>query len=175
MPMFFYPKWWRKHFLSVELVIAAMITAGLTLWWRFGFGARVLNSIVHGNRSSIYGTLASIFGSLLGFAITALSVVLGFSSSERLQVLRQSKYYGQLWAVFTSSIRVLGATTIAWLIALFFDRDSKARPLILVLCMGFSFLSVLRVARCVWVLERIVEVLTDKAKTDSREDQVLIS
>jgi len=157
-----YPTWWRKRFLHVELGIAILVATGLLYWWGYGSGARVLAGIVHGNRGQIYGTLASIFGSLLGFVITALSVVLGFSSSARLSVIRGSRYYKQLWDVFTSAIRVLGFTTVAWLLALFFDREAAERPLILVSCIAITFLAILRLARCVWVLERIVEVLTSK-------------
>jgi hypothetical protein len=160
-----YPTWWRKNFLSVEFGIALFVTAILLLWWKYGNGIAVLKEIVHGNRGQIYGTLASIFGSLLGFVITALSVVLGFSSSDRLKVLRSSSYYKQLWDVFTSAIRVLGVTTILWLAALFFDRDGAPKPLILVFCLSISFLAILRMGRCVWVLERIVEVLTLKSES----------
>jgi hypothetical protein len=161
--MWFYPNWWRKNFLTVELCVAVLLSAGLLIWWRYGSGIRVLTEIVHGSRSQIYGTLASIFGSLLGFVITALSVVLGFSSADRLKILRGSSYYKQLWDVFTSAIRVLGFTTLIWLGALFFDRESAPKPLLFVFCLAFSFLAVLRLARCVWVLERIVEALTLKS------------
>jgi hypothetical protein len=171
----FYPSWWRKHFLGVGLAVAMIITALLVYWWRSLGGASVLNGLVHGNRAAIYGTLASIFGSLLGFIITALSVVLSVSSSERLMVLRESTYYPQLWAVFTSAIRVLGMTTVFWLTALFLDRDAKTRPIILVVCLGASTLAVLRIARCVWVLQRIVEVLTVKLPDVKPADQTHVS
>jgi hypothetical protein len=160
-----YPNWWRKNFLTVELGIATFVTAAVFLWSKYGGGTQALSDIVHGNRSQIYGTLASIFGSLLGFVITALSVVLGLSSSERLNVLRASRYYQQLWDVFTSAIRVLGVSTILWLGALFFDRETAPKPLLLVACLGISFLATLRLARCVWVLERIVEALTLKVES----------
>lgn len=160
--MSLYPKWWRQHFLAVELGIALALTALLLIWWRYGSGVQILKEVVHGNRGQVYGTFAAIFGSLLGFAITALSVVLGFSSSDRLTVLKNSAYYKQLWEVFTSSIRVLGVTTILWLSALFLDRETHPRPFILVLCLGITSLAMLRLARCVWVLERIVEIITFK-------------
>jgi len=155
-----YPDWWRRNFLNVELGVAAVMTVALLAFWKYGALADALCWIVKNSRGQIYGTLASIAGSLLGFVITALSVVLGFSASDRLTVLRSSKYYKQLWDVFTSTIRVLAVTTFVWLLALFFDRESRPRPLILVFALAFSFLAILRLLRCIWVLERIVLVIT---------------
>lgn len=160
--MSLYPKWWRRHFLIVELGIGIAVFVLLTIWWRYGNGISVLKELVRGNRGQIYGTFASIFGSLLGFVITALSVVLGLSSSDRLTVLKNSVHYKQLWDVFVSTIRVLGFTTIVWLLVLFLDRENHPRPFVLVLCLAATFLATLRLARCVWVLERIVEIITFK-------------
>lgn len=158
--MTLYPKWWRQHFLVVERWIAVAIGIGLIGWWKFGDAGTILANVVHGNRSSIYGTMASLCGSLLGFVIATQTIVLGFSTSERLTILKNSKPYKQLWDVFTSTIRVLGATTLMWLLALFFDRDASPRTLLLAFCIVLTFLSILRIARCVWVLERIVAALT---------------
>jgi hypothetical protein len=160
--MDFYPEWWRQKFLVVEFWISILVASGLFVWWEYGDATKVLTDIVKGNRSTIYGTMASLSGSLLGFVIATQSIVLGFSGSERLKILRNSKYYEQLWKVFTSSIRVLGSTTLLWLVALFFDRETSSRPLLLICCLAVTFLALLRLARCVWVLERIVEALTVK-------------
>lgn len=158
--MKFFPSWWRKNFLIAELGVAASTLLALLLWWHFGAGKDSLAEIVHGNRAPIYGTLASIFGSLLGFVITSLSVVLTFSTSERLSVLKQSKYYPQIWKVFTSAIRWLGASTVAWLIALFLDKESSPEPHCLLACIPVAVLAIFRLIRCGWVLERMVETLT---------------
>lgn len=155
-----YPQWWRKHFLIVEFLIAAVAGAILCLWVRYGDGATALSAAVRNNRGQIYGTLASICGSLLGFAITAMSIVLGFTSSERLTLLRGSGHYSQLWAVFTSTIRCLGLATIAWLLALIFDTEARQRPLLIAVCLFATTLAAFRLSRCIWILERIVEVLT---------------
>jgi hypothetical protein len=156
---FFYPSWWRKHFLLVELFLAITLTAMLGFWSARWGGHEVLLNLVKGNRGAIYGALASLFGSLLGFSITAMSIVLGFTTSERLALLRSTSHYKDLWAIFTSAIRVLGITTIGALIGLIFDREVVQRPYIFVACVGLSTLCILRMVRCLWVLERIVALL----------------
>lgn len=156
---FFYPSWWRKYFLFVELLIAIALTAMLVIWSARWGGHQVLLDLVKGNRAAIYGALASLFGSMLGFSITAMSIILGFTTSERLALLRSSSHYRDLWAVFTSAIRVLGTTTVLALIGLIFDREAVQRPYIFVTCVGLSALCILRMARCLWVLERIVALL----------------
>lgn len=161
-----YPHWWRKNFLKVELAFSCFVSIVLIIWWKYENGDRALLDIVNANRSQIYSTLASIFGSLLGFVITALSVVLGFSSSEKLSVIRNSVNYRQLWDVFTSTTRILGFTTLSWLAALFLDREKLQRPWILLLCLAMSFLAVARLARTIWALERIVEIITTKPEQD---------
>lgn len=157
------PSWWRKYFLAVELVIPLVAGFALLMWSHYGNGATLLLCVVHQNRGQIYGTMVSLFGALLGFVITSMSIVLGFSASERFKILKASKYYSQLWNVFTSAIRWLGAVTVLWLCALLLDRESAQKPLLLIICLTVSCISVLRLARCVWVLEKIVQVITSPA------------
>jgi len=158
--MALYPQWWRKRFLSVELVIALMVAAALIGWCTWGTGRDFLTPLVNGSRAAIYGTLATLAGSLLGFVIATQSIALGFIAAPRFKVLQNSEAYRQLWDVFVSAIRVLGWTTLGWLVALFFDRENSPKPLIFELCLGISFLALLRLIRCVWVLENLVRILT---------------
>jgi hypothetical protein len=155
-----YPGWWRRNFLGVEFGICVLATLCLFVWARYGRGLTLVLDLVRNNRGQIYGTLASISGSLLGFVIATLSIVLALTSTGQLKVLKRSKYYRQLWTVFTSAIRYLGLTTFLWLIALFFDRESAQKPYLFIGCLGLTLLAIARLVRCVWVLERIVETLT---------------
>ena len=100
--MSFLPQWWRTHFLHVELGLALVCSATFVTWSQLGGGV-IVEETLNGNRGAVYGALASIFGSLLGFAITAVSIVLGFSTTERLAVVRESKHYQTLWTVFAAS------------------------------------------------------------------------
>jgi hypothetical protein len=152
--------WWQRHFLLNEALLSAALAGAAILWMeRFG-GWKLAASLLQGNRGAIYGTLASIFGSLLGFIITAVSIALGFSASERLTIVRESRYYPHLWGVFMSATRWLALATVASIAALVADRDlAPIRGLTYAVWL-LAVLSVARIARCLWVLENIVRIAT---------------
>jgi hypothetical protein len=127
------PAFWRRHFLAVEALLALLVTIGFSVWyWRLG-GISVAGVLLKDNRGVLYGTVASIFGSLLGFVITATSIVLGFSVSERLAVVRESTQYPMLWKTFSGTIRTLAGATVIALVCLLVDRDRDPVPWLVVL------------------------------------------
>jgi hypothetical protein len=161
------PQWWRANFLRVELGVAFIVTIAFVLWVaRYG-GDRIVADVLHGNRSAIYGTLASIAGSLLGFAITAMAIILGFVPLERMAVVKESTHYNDLWQTFTSAIRALALATIATLLGLVLDRDASPLRWLVYLCVFAILLSLLRLARCVWVLEKVIRLVTLPSKARS--------
>jgi hypothetical protein len=101
---------------------------------------------------------------LLGFAITAESIVLGLWGSERLAVVRESKHYATLWRVFMATIRSLGLATGFCLLGLVFDRDGDPNRVILYLCFAASLLAVARLIRCIWILEQVVLLVSGPSK-----------
>jgi len=164
------PQWWRKHFLRVELYISIIITISFIVWYKWLGGENSLQCFLNGNRPSIYGTAASIFGSLLGFVITATSIVLGFSTSDRLKVIRDSSQYSTLWQVFNSTIRALGIATITTFMALIFDRDPSPIPALLFASLFGVTFSVFRLLRAVWVLENVISLITLPSKQSGFND-----
>jgi len=120
------------------------------------------------NRSGLYGVLTSLWGALLGFTITAVSIVLVFSQDPRLKLVRESAHYPTLWQVFMSAIRILGLATAAGLLALLFDRDppgGSPRIVFFYVVVFFSTLAILRLWRCVWVLDRVVRIVSAPDKS----------
>ena len=164
------PAWWQSHFVSVELALSAIVTAAFVGWAEYLDGAAVIDGFLVGNRGSVYGTLASIFGSLLGFTITAASIVLGFSSSPRLRTIRNSRHYPTLWEVFGATIRALGLSTVISLAALIVDRDTTPNHWVLYAVVFAVLLSSVRIVRTIWVLENIIALITHPSgsKTDAR-------
>lgn len=153
-------RFWNRHFLGLELVLSLLLSFLFGCWLLWLDGSVKVDSILSGNRSAVYGTLASIFGALLGFVITALSIIIGYSTSDKFEFLRKSKAYPTLWKVLISTIKALGFATAAMLLGLVFDRDTSPQPLILCLCVFAILLSLVRLKRCMWVLENVIGIIT---------------
>lgn len=160
---------WAQEFLRYEFLTSILVTILFFLWFEYFSGQGLVDQVLDGNRSSIYGALAAIFGALLGFVITAVSIVIGYSASERLDIVRNSKHYPDLWKIFISAIRATALATMAALLGLVFDRDSSPSHWILYLNI-FAFVLVLfRLGRSIWVLEQIINLLTRTVEAGSRE------
>lgn len=151
---------WRKHFLGAELVVGVVATVVFIVWAeRFG-GVADLQVLLDSRRSVVYGAFAAIAGSLLGFVIATISIVLGLSSSPRLKRVRDSQHYGMLWVVFTTSIKWMGLATLALLAGLLFDREQAPKWWLFYASTGSVLLALLRLWRCIWVLEQVIKVVS---------------
>jgi hypothetical protein len=157
-------RWWKAQFLLAELGLALVVALAFALWAaRLGGGA-VVDETLKGNRATMYGAIASICGSLLGFTIAAVAIVLGYASNERLVIVRESRHYATLWRVFIAAMRSLGLATVVALAGLILDREAAPLPVVLYVCAGTTVLAALRVARCLWVFERVIELVTATSK-----------
>jgi len=157
--------WWRRRFLLAELGAALAGVGGFIVWMERYGGRAVVDEVLKDNRPAIYGALASIFGSLLGFVIATVAIVVAFDALPRLRLVRESATYQTLWQVFTSAIRWLGVATLGALGALVLDRGGPRGRLALYVCAATTLVAALRVARCVWVLEKLISIIVQRART----------
>lgn len=155
--------WWKKNFLIAELFLSILLAILVTIWSEY-YGRPYIEYILDNNRSSIYSTLAAIFGALLGFVITAASIVLGYSENEKLSVVTNSLYYPQLWGVFVSNIRVLGLATLISLVSLLIASNDTNIGIVVYLNIWILLLVLLRLWRVIWVLENIIGLITSPRK-----------
>ena len=164
------PQFWQKHFLGIEASIAIAPTVALATWLLFFGGENEVEGFVKGNRTSIYRTTAGIAGTLLGFSIAVASLVLSFSGSPRLVVVRRSPHYPTLWKTFFQTTRFLGLLTATALVCLVWDRDNDPVVwLILPFCL-FLGLSATRLLRVIWILEQIVELVSRPSPSRDESD-----
>lgn len=159
-----------KRFLAFSIGLTMVAGAVLIVWSEKYGGKASLVELLQGNRSAVYGALASMFGSLLGFVIAAVSIAVGFSGSERLDLVRKSKHYPELWNAFNHAIRALGLATLIALAALILDRDTKPFCSLTYAAALATLLAALLLGRSIWVLEQLVAVVSkpEKAKEASQ-------
>lgn len=163
--------WWEEEFLKREGWTAVVLTIAFGVWLYVFGGFQTLDGVLGHNRSDIYSAAATIFGSLLGFSIVLVSVVMTAVEAGRLRILRESQQYSTMWDVFLGTIRWLGVATVAALAALVFDRpENPERWLVVVLFLTTAF-AVARLLRSVWVLENIIASFADAGEPhDSGEE-----
>ena len=163
---------WQVHFLGVELVAAGILTGVLILWIEAFDRYGSVEEILRDNRTALYGVMASIFGSLLGFAITTTAIIIGFAQSPQLEVVRRSTHYPTLWKVLTSTIRWLGVALVVSIVAFVLDRDDDSVQLLSYVFVATGLVAGLRLARTVWVLENVIALITRNREStrDSDDD-----
>lgn len=151
---------WSRHFLLLE-GLTAIVCASLFAVWYFHFdGVKISNDLLNGNRSAIYGAAASLFGSLLGFSITATSIALTMADSAKLTILKNSSHYPTLWRIFSSTIRTLGYATVMSFIILVFDKDTAPSTYLLPFFVFVVLLAIFRICRTIWAFENIIALMT---------------
>jgi len=160
------PGWWGAHYLFAELVAAVLATVGVAVWAQGFHGTATVDTLLAGTRAALYGVLATVWGALLGFIIATVTIVLGFLQTPRFKLVRESEHYGDLWKTFHSAIRVLAFATAAAIAALIADKDTPGNPnrIAFYICMFASLLAALRLARCIWILQRVVTLATGPSK-----------
>ena len=138
----------------------AIVAAASFCGWLYALGgAEIADRVLTDNHSSLYGTLASLFGSLFGFAITAASIILGFASSPRLDIVRKSGHLVTISRVLSCTIVTLGLATLAALTGFLVDRDNAPSHFTLCIVALAFLLSCVRMARTVWVLSHIMRLV----------------
>ena len=166
--------WWRRHFLVAELAVAVIATLALVYLVHYSRFAACVDSVVAVSHPFIYGTLAAICGSLLGFNLTAASIVLTATSSNsrRLRIVRRSEHYETIWRVFGATAKALAAATVLALAGLVIDRNG-ALGVPLHWSIVFAFLlSCLRGFRVVWVLKNVIALMAPPLEWPSEAKKV---
>ena len=152
-------KWYERHFLAIEFLLALLVAGSFALYTEVWWGRPHLGSSLNGNRQAIYSTSASIAGSLLGFALAAVSIILAVGQMPRFRLLRESSQRHQIFAIFFQAIGWLAVTTAWSLACLVADKDQSPRPILLYVLVALGAVCAARIYRCVWVLRSVTQIL----------------
>lgn len=151
----------RAHFLLLEWVLPVGFTV-LVLFFneplRLYFPA-----LINGLRQTIYGTIATIFGSLLGFVIAGVTILISMGETPRLKLMFQYGLFVQVIAIFNSAAKWLAFGAFVSIAGLVLDRDVHVIWWYSWLDFCITIVCALRIWRCIWVLGSVLDlVLRDK-------------
>ena len=151
---------WEEHFLGAEATVAFVPPAILFIWFLWFGGTTQIDCFMHGYRADLYRTTTAISGTLLGISLAAASFALNSATSPRLAVVRESKHYSTLWKTFFQAARSLGLLAVVSLACMILDRDGSPNPWLLIFYTLFLGMSIIRLARVIWILEQIIKLVT---------------
>lgn len=160
-----------RHFLWYELAISVIGVA--VLWFVVGrtVGQTSLQSFLGDNRQILYSSVAVIAGALLGFVIAGVTVLLVLPPNRLLSAIKETKAYDSVHPIFFSTLKMLAITTVVALLALFVDTKDHPNIVMFYITLWGLIISSLRIGRCVWVLENIIEITERSRETKQDEDE----
>lgn len=139
--------------------IAIAITCALALVdfkWHNGMLA---TSIICGARKETYAAVATILGALLGFEITAFSIVVTLTSTEVMKRLHRDGTAGTIFSGFVRATAVVGIGALVSLAAIFVDSDAHPRVWYEYVTLTLAIWSTLAIASTVFLIDEIVRAV----------------
>jgi hypothetical protein len=150
-------KKYEKNFLLSDFLISVILISIVILLSNVLWESSEIESWIMFRYSEFYTLLTTISGTLLGFVITGVAILLVFPSSERLKELRKSKHFKTIYDVYFSSIKFLALTLIFSFIG--FLCDENFILLIFYIVIWLTIISILRIWRCYWILKNIIDIV----------------
>jgi hypothetical protein len=149
----------RSRWPFAELVVG--LTFGCVVFWQLvSFPDGFVAALFDGRRKDLYNAILSLSGSLLGFVLATLAIVIGYAQSERFALLRASRWHLSLYQTFVQCVHALLAAVVFSLLGLFADREKVPVPAIAALTLGAVLIALLRLGRTMYVFQRVVHIVT---------------
>jgi hypothetical protein len=115
-------------------------------------------------RSSLYGSLAATTGALLGFALTALAILIALPSTERLEALRRHPKWPRVPSAFFRAAGALLVALVLCTLGIALDagarRPAQAYEAVVVAALA---LALVRVVGAVIALDAVMGVASNTA------------
>jgi hypothetical protein len=147
----------RDVLYRFQLLVAALAVVVIYFLDHRFYSDSLVTNIVNPVRKETYGAIATIFGALLGFVITAFSIVVSLGDSQVIKKLKKNGDYRRVPSAFILSTYIIGVATATSLLAIFLDADShSANRAMEYVVLFVSLWAALAVMGIVFVLELLV-------------------
>jgi len=143
---------YKERFIWTDLLIVLVLD--IILWITLSScKVDINNCITEATAISLFSSLIGTWGALLGFIITALSILLGIKENEFIKALKETDHYKNICYLYLDTSIWLGAATIFSIVGLLLVKSLLPTTII------GSFLfpaCITRIGRCLQMLSRII-------------------
>ena len=119
----------------------------------------VAANVIGGVRKETYAALATIFGALLGFEITAFSIVVTVTNSRVMRRLHRDGTAAEIFDGFMRATAIVGAATAVALVAMFVDSDAHPRVWYEYVTLAMTIWGTLAIMSTVFLIDAIVRAV----------------
>lgn len=151
---------YQRNHRPVDFIVLCVVTVALIVAWNLDYlgGDSATKSV------TLFATIAGLSGTLLGFAITSIAILIGLFQAPEFGPLRKNDNYGSTFTDYKFAIVLLAATTLFGLGATVAAAARVYSPIILGVALGLVGWSSVTMAHA-------VEILWLAIKTHSRAEQ----
>jgi hypothetical protein len=149
----------ERNFETVALAVVALAWSGVFYVGHYLDNDRTVLENLRNSHTAVYAAIASLFGTIFGFTVTAISIILAFAQSSKLVILRGSRHWRKLWSIFTRGVWVSSSVAIMALIGLVFDRDARPEPSLTYAMIFALMLGVVRLFLIAWAFQKLVIIM----------------
>ena len=145
----------QRQYRMLEKTVVVVVTLG-SMWAIYD----KLGIFYVSNRAiELHKLVAIVAGSLLGFTLTTTTVALNIQSFPRLDRVRSSENYMEMWNTFFRTMRTLGLLTLISIICLMHYKPTSLNRWLELPLFPLIGLAVLRMIRIIWILQRLVQII----------------
>jgi hypothetical protein len=118
-----------------------------------------LRGFLENRRGVVYPAIVGLEGTILGFVIASLTIVIGYVNSPRFAILKGTRHWEGIFVAFAGGAKWTAGALVFALAALFFDRDSAPNTPLSMMLFISALLAAVRVGRVLYVTEKVVKVI----------------
>lgn len=150
---------WARQYAAAALVGLAYL--GVDCLHK---GASLLAAIGKPDRSQFYISLAASSAALLGFAITAASILTALGSGPRISWLREQEEFKQTRVVLIGSMHALALSTVVFTVMIIADTGASGCSYREAFAVAVATVVVTRLGWVLWLLNELLRLSLEDEK-----------
>lgn len=145
-----------NHLKLSDLIIAIVLVFLIRLILESNFSPVELNDIISASKNDIYTIVATVAGTLLGFILTSISIIVTFTEFDKLKLLKDTGYYDKLFGIYFATIKSLAITAIISVIGILLSSGAVIWFYMILIS---TIVSGLLMWASIWALEMVISIV----------------